>query len=94
MLGGLPPDLRGVFLIPGKRISRGPPPFRASKFAGTDPAGGTVGGRKEGRRFIPGEARGWMDRKSKWMGTERNGNGTGTGTEKNNKNGAFGEDNS
>ena len=57
LLGGLPPDLRGVFLIPGKRISRarlllGLPSSRER----TRPAE-RWGERKEGRRFIPGEAR-------------------------------------
>ena len=70
---------------PGAADSReedfqGPPPFRASKFAGTDPSGGTVGGKERRKGGLFPARRGWMDRKSKWMGTERERNGTGTGT--------------
>ena len=81
-----PPGLERGFPDSREEDFQGPPPFRASKFAGTDPAGGTVGG-KERRKEVysrRGED-GWTGNLNGWErnGTERerererNGNGNG-----------------
>ena len=79
-----PPGLERGFPDSREEDFQGPPPFRASKFAGTDPAGGTVGG-KERRKEVysrrgedgwTGNLNGW-ERNGTERERERNGNGNG-----------------